>query len=287
MPGPTVVHLTRLLPAVLLLAAPARGDKTDDAIAKLRDKQDGVRVAAASVLAQLGDKRAVPALVEALKDDSPIVRGVAAAALGKLGDPSAVPALKKAEWDGNGFVREKAKGALALLGPLAPAALGAGPGGTAADAGAATRYFVELGAFADQSGTNGTAVRDAARDTMQATIDATGGEIATRWDGGRKPKPAELMTRGVRGFFVDGTVRSLSRQNVGAMVQVDCEVKMIVGSWPERSIKSWITQAAGVQNDRRYFKPEQEPEMRREACAEAVRLAAQEQLFPFLRGQAP
>ena len=52
-----------------------------------------VRAAAAGSLGQLGDARAVDALVTALRDDQEGVREAAAAALGRLGDPRAVNPL--------------------------------------------------------------------------------------------------------------------------------------------------------------------------------------------------
>jgi len=51
------------------------------------------REAAAHVLGDLGDTRAVGPLIKALKDHSPLVRAAAAEALGKLGDPRAVEPL--------------------------------------------------------------------------------------------------------------------------------------------------------------------------------------------------
>ncbi len=55
-----------------------------------------VRRSASEALGHLGDRRAVPALIEALRDTHDLVRPAAAQALGSLGDTCAVPALKRA-----------------------------------------------------------------------------------------------------------------------------------------------------------------------------------------------
>jgi HEAT repeat protein len=55
-----------------------------------------MRSFAADALGQLGDRRAVPALLDALKDEHALVRPAAALALGRIGDEMAVGALKRA-----------------------------------------------------------------------------------------------------------------------------------------------------------------------------------------------
>ncbi len=62
-------------------------------IEALKDKSGGVRFSAAEALGKLGDRTAVPALIETLKDEKEDVCHLAAWALGKIGDSAAVPAL--------------------------------------------------------------------------------------------------------------------------------------------------------------------------------------------------
>lgn len=63
---------------------------------------------------KMGDKSAVPALIEVLKDDEH-VRWRAALVLGKIGDKSAIPALSNMLKDKNKRVREHATRALEKL----------------------------------------------------------------------------------------------------------------------------------------------------------------------------
>lgn len=58
--------------------------------------KDNRREDAAAILGEIGDRKAVPALLEALREDwSEGVRYSAGFALGRIGDPSAVPALSR------------------------------------------------------------------------------------------------------------------------------------------------------------------------------------------------
>jgi len=82
----------------------------------LKSSLAGVRSRAAWQLGHLGDRLAVPALIEALQDENEDVRWSAAWALGKLGDEAAIPALEEAsEGDESDDVRSRAWEALRLL----------------------------------------------------------------------------------------------------------------------------------------------------------------------------
>ncbi|MBI3945215.1 MAG: HEAT repeat domain-containing protein [Armatimonadetes bacterium] len=81
-----------------------------------------VRQAAARALGQMGDRRAVPLLVEKLRDRESPVGQAAAEALGRLGDPQAVPALQ-ACLSGDALARESIEALVSIGGPEARAAL--------------------------------------------------------------------------------------------------------------------------------------------------------------------
>src|SRR5436305_1526242 len=76
--------------AIVTWVGVARADKVDDLMARLRGDADyKVRLTAALSLGKLGDRRAIPALVDGLADPDKSVRLVAAGALGKLVDAGA------------------------------------------------------------------------------------------------------------------------------------------------------------------------------------------------------
>src|SRR4051812_6919397 len=121
---------------LLLLTGPAAADKIDDlARTLMADPSYKVRVQAALVLGKLRDKRAVPALKQALKDENESVRGVAATSLGLIGDKSAANALLEATNDASEFVRSQAKKALEQVSNVPTVGLPR----------AGARYFVSIG----------------------------------------------------------------------------------------------------------------------------------------------
>src|SRR5207302_2123704 len=74
-----LLFATMAICALAGLSPPARADKIDDLTrALMQDPSYKVRVQAALVLGKLNDRRAVPALMQALKDENESVRGVAA-----------------------------------------------------------------------------------------------------------------------------------------------------------------------------------------------------------------
>src|SRR5438876_769303 len=131
-----------LLVAVLLVlvAARAGADKIDDLTrALMQDPSYKVRVQAALVLGKLSDRRAVPALVQALHDENETVRGAAASSLGRLGDRGAAGALMASSTsDASEFVRGQARKALEQV------SAGAGGAGSPPAPRAGARFFVAV-----------------------------------------------------------------------------------------------------------------------------------------------
>ena len=109
-------RIVAALVVVMCLVDPVHADKIDDLTrALMQDPSYKVRVQAALVLGKLLDKRAVPALMQALKDENESVRGVAATSLGRIGNKAAANALLQATNDSSEFVRTQAKKALELV----------------------------------------------------------------------------------------------------------------------------------------------------------------------------
>jgi HEAT repeat protein len=112
--------LVRALPheavraAVVELGTPA----VPHLIQALRDGNSYVRVAACRALGAIGDRQAVPPLIQALgdRDRDRDVRAAACWALGQIGDPQAIPPLIQALGDWNSDVRVVACRALGAIG---------------------------------------------------------------------------------------------------------------------------------------------------------------------------
>ena len=85
-------------------------------VSRLADEDLSVRRAAAGALGELGDPRAVDALMAALQDRDDSVRKAAARAMGEIGDSRAVESLIRALWDKNGGVGQAAAHALGKIG---------------------------------------------------------------------------------------------------------------------------------------------------------------------------
>lgn len=85
----------------------------DPLLDALSHRAGQVRAASLLGLADLGDRRAVPAVAERLaQDDSSMAREAAAQALGRLGAAAAVPALQAAQADPKAKVRKAAAASL-------------------------------------------------------------------------------------------------------------------------------------------------------------------------------
>lgn len=93
------------------------GEIVLECLSDLKSSLAGIRSRAAWQLGQLGDRSAVPALIEALQtDENEDVRWSAAWALGELGDEAAILALEAAsEGDESDDVRSRAWESLRLL----------------------------------------------------------------------------------------------------------------------------------------------------------------------------
>jgi HEAT repeat protein len=79
---------------------------------RLEDEDSVIREAALGALGEIGDERAVEALVAVLEDEDSDVRYAAMGALGKIGDARAVEPLVARLEDEDSDVREAALGAL-------------------------------------------------------------------------------------------------------------------------------------------------------------------------------
>jgi hypothetical protein len=225
---------------MVVLGGRADADKIDDLTrALMQDSSYKVRVQAALILGKLGDKRAVPALVQALRDENETVRGVAATSLGRLGDRAAASALMVASTnDPSEFVRSQAKHALDLV-----ANNGGGTTLQAAPPKSGARFYVTIDFSAgSKAGAEwGRMVREGLQRELQklptVTLSLPGGT----------PSASALASRHLTGFVVDGNIQRLSATPSGGQVQIDCDLKALVATFPDRSIRMMTTEGASLQ----------------------------------------
>lgn len=231
-------RIPRALVAALLLllsTASARADRIDDLTRSLlQDSSYKVRVQAALVLGKLKDRRAVPALSQALRDENATVRGTAAASLGQIGDPSARGALEGAAQDVDGFVKGQAQKALAMLGSGGPKP---GPGPTRG-----AKFYLSIGF--QSGGKAGPEAAAMVREALQRELQKLPGVTLNI---GGEPSAAALAQRKLQGFMVDGTIQRLSATLAGGGSQIDCDLKAFVATYPGKSIKMMTTEGASLQ----------------------------------------
>jgi hypothetical protein len=249
-----------LVAALLCGASSAHADRIGDLSRALtRDPSWRVRLQAAVVLGKLGDRRAEPALVEALRDPNETVRGLSAQVLGDLGDLRARGPLESARRDRSAFVRDKVRVALAHLRPPPPVARPQ-PG----------LVHVEVGGI-------GAKVRHTPPE-LTAKLRA----LLTR-DLAHTPG-VTLDGAPMSGFVIDSAITSLTRRTDGQYLEISCEVSLVVGRLPSKAMVMMTSGGATVQTPRVGFRPGQELMMQADALEGAVN-SAHENLLAFLRTQ--
>ena len=259
---------------VFLTATRAFADRIDTLTRSLmQDPSYKVRVQAALVLGKLADRRAVPALIQALRDENETVRGVAATSLGRIGDRSAAEALMVASTsDSSQFVREQARKALEIV-------AGGGTSLSRVPPKAGARFYVRI----DFSGGGrggpeyGRLVREALAKELQTLPSVT---LSVAGAGG-SPSRSLLSSHHLTGFVVDGTIQRLSSTSAGGGQQIDCDLKAFVATFPDRSIKMMTQEGASLQAG---SGPAEEMSGKRDCLVAAVG-AVKDDVDKFLRTQ--
>jgi hypothetical protein len=272
------IRLVRALAVAVVLLALAdlaqAGDKIDDLTRSLlQDPSYKVRVQAALVLGKLNDRRAVPALTQALHDENETVRGVAATSLGKIGDKSAAGALMQASTDdASEFVRGQARKALELV----AGGGGAGPASAPAPR-AGAHFYLAIDFNGGKAGTEwARMVREALLKELQKLPSVT-----LSVAGGGTPSRSVLASKHLSGFVLDGTIQRLSSSPASGGQQIDCDLKAFVATFPERSIKMTTTEGASLQTG---SGPGQADGGKRD-CLAAAAEALRDDVDKFLRTQ--
>ena len=240
------------LVATLLLGNLARADRITRLIQILEtDSSYKVRLQVCVTLGNIKDKRAVPALIRALNDENFTVRGVAAAALGQIGDKRALPDLQKLQKkDTNAFVRGQVEKAVKML-----SVAGGGGGGTV-QVPAGSRFFITVGKLSSKASKGGAALPKVLGDALLREFSKVTG-VLTDW-GGRNPTGPELTKKRLKGFVLDGSILSLTAKRSGGNVEISCNIKVSLATFPGNSMKAFYTGGASTEVSARSFKPEYE-----------------------------
>ncbi len=232
----------------------AHADAADELIKQLDARSDKVRLSAALNLTKLGEAKAILPMVKALgNDSSQDVRAAAAVGLAKLVTAAtgksiknlAVNALKKAAaGDSSTFVKQQASKTLTALG------VGDDGGTTTSPAtGGGGAIYVNIGPMSSRTGdsTSDPKLRALMVSVSQKTLGRTASTIATTWAGGVVPTKTQLTQKGFQGFYVDGTLNTLSVKQTGSSALVECKVSMLLASFPDKSVFGFLNGGAKVE----------------------------------------
>ncbi len=255
-----------VLAAVLAVATRVRAADVrvqDLCKAVVEDPNYKIRVQAALVLGKVRDPAAVPALLKALADPNATVRGIAAGALGDIGDAVAADPLRDlARRENDGFVKSQANKALALL------------SGAAAKR---AKIYLAFGPF-----TGG--VKTAGPEAAKIIADALARELAKLPSVTLTLSPADqhnFARTGLLGFYIDGNITRLEDVVASGASETNCDVKVMVARWPQKSIISWTSAGASLQSGSR---PRDKDGARRD-CLEASAGQLSEELGHFFKSQ--
>jgi hypothetical protein len=247
-----------------LLTRTARADRVDDLCRSLTtDPSWRVRLQAAVVLGKLHDARAVPSLLRALADENETVRGISAQVLGDLGDGAALSALQRARTnDSSTFVRDKASQAVTRL--------EAAVAKNAAPAKQPGKVHVEVGGIGVKPRHVSPELAVRLREFIIREFEKTPG--------------LTMEGKPISGFLIDSSITEVSRRITDSSVEITCEISMIVGRLPSRSMVMMTSGGATVQAPRLGLRPEKEKELQIDALEGAVQ-GAHENLVAFIKTQ--
>ncbi len=236
--------LATLLVAVAL-GGIGRADTVDDLSKQLRSDPDyKVRLSAALNLGKLGDRRGVPALVDALRDRDRTVRSVAVGALGALVDGSVAPEERARE---RAALAEPARGAAEAMDrdqarKVHDAILAQPPPSPPSPP--SSGVYVEVGPMADTT-RRAPAVPAVMRQQVLASLARQAPQFLTRWPTGTSPSEGDLERAGALGFYVDGTLVALTVNK--SPPSVSCSISLLLATYPGKSMFAFLRGGAEVE----------------------------------------
>ncbi|CAN5574279.1 hypothetical protein BH11MYX1_BH11MYX1_29540 [soil metagenome] len=273
------VKPARLIQVVVVVLAllgvrAAYAGQVDTLIDQLNnDGTDKVRLSAAVNLAKLADAKAILPLAKALLNDSDKnVRGACAVALGVLVTSSTKSSIKglvvnnlksALENDSSDFVKQQAQKALSAItgqaGSTPPPDSHVTPGG-------AGGIYVNVGPMSSKAGNGNDAKLQALMVKIAGqTLGKVSTKMKTSWPGGL-PTKTGLAQKSVSGFYVDGTLNSLTAKVSGGTATVTCKVSMLLADFPDKNMFGFLNGGASVQG----AASEKDQALAAEDCVSAV-----------------
>lgn len=244
-----------VLVVALALVRVAAADTIQTLIDQLNDDSDRVRLSAATNLIKLGDQRAILPLAKALVNDGDKqVRATAAVGLGKLVTSSTKPTIKKLVIanlkqaianDASDFVKDQATKALeSITGGRATTTTG---NNTTTTSGGGGGIYVNIGPMSSKTGSNDKRFQALMVTTATKTMARSASKMATSWPGGGDPSKQALAAKNVAGFYVDGTLNTLTVKTTGSGSTVSCKISMLLAEYPSKSVFGFLNGGASVQ----------------------------------------
>jgi hypothetical protein len=263
-------RIASLVVALMLIARMAYADGVDTLIKQLGDSSQKVRLAAALNLAKAEDDRAILPLAKTVVNDSDKdVRAAAAVALGKLVTSStkssvkglAVANLKTAAAnDASPFVKQQAQKAIDSI-------TGGGGSTTPTTSVGKGGIYVNIGPMSSKTtSTNNPKLRALMVKTAEKTLGKVASAMQTTWPGGGTPNKSTLSSKGISGFYVDGTLNALDIKTSGGGATISCKVSMLLADFPDKSVFGFLNGGASVTASA----SEKDQELASEDCVTAV-----------------
>jgi len=270
----TLFQIVIVLIALVVGGHRAYADQVSTLVDQLNnDSNDKVRLAAAINLAKLGDTKAVLSLAKALLNDSAEnVRAACAVGLGKLVTSSTKSSIKglvvnnlktAVANDSSTLVQQQAQKALASITGTGGGTVTNNPNTTNSGAGG---IYVNIGPMSSKAGSaNDKKLQALMVKVASSTLTKVATKMSQTWPGG-VPTKGGLAQKSVSGFYVDGTLNTLSVKVSGSTATITCKVSMLLADFPDKNMFGFLNGGASVQGST----SEKDQALGAEDCVSAV-----------------
>jgi hypothetical protein len=180
------------------------------------------------------------------------VRGACAVALGVLVTSSTKSSIKglvvnnlksAAENDASDFVKQQAQKSLTAITGQAGAVT---PNTNPTQGSGAGGIYVNIGPMSSKAGANDAKLRALMVKVASSTLSKVASKMQTNWPGGL-PTKTVLAQKSVSGFYVDGTLNTLTAKVSGGTATVTCKVSMLLADFPDKNMFGFLNGGASVQ----------------------------------------